>query len=219
MSRGLLDYLRCAGLAVCLASQALVCAHAGTISITVLDPDGEPVPDVAVYISYETTAPRTEPDSAVMDQRDTTFVPHILVIQRGTSVEFPNSDVVAHHVYSFSKPNAFVLPLYKGDPHNPVTFEHDGIVTLGCNIHDDMLAYIVVVDTDAFGKTDDHGRFEVQLPDSARQVRTHIWSPRLRDANLSREVGGTGGEVLYALAKKLRPAHDPGSDALHWSEY
>ena len=96
-------------------------ANADSIDITVIDRDGNPVPDVAVYVMPENTGQRAKPGTAVMDQRDTQFVPHMLVVQTGTAVEFPNSDVVAHHVYSFSKPNDFALPLYKGDPHRPVT--------------------------------------------------------------------------------------------------
>jgi hypothetical protein len=154
-----------------------------------------------------------------MDQRDTEFVPHILVIQKGTSVEFPNSDVVAHHVYSFSKPNNFVLPLYKGDPHDPVTFKHDGIVTLGCNIHDHMLAYIVIVDTELFGVTDEAGRLSVELGEHSDTATVNIWSPRIRDKNLSIVIPGGSSAVTFSLEKKLRPPHDPGSEAVQWSEY
>jgi len=189
------------------------------LNVTVLDNKGYPVPDVAVYVSYDALAPRRLPGKAVMDQRDTTFVPHILVVQKGTAVEFPNSDVVAHHVYSFSKPNDFVLPLYKGDPFDPITFEHDGIVTLGCNIHDHMLAYIVVVDTDVFGVTDAEGRFSTGSRGSLRNARVHIWSPRIRDADLTREIAENTTEVVFALDKKLRPPHDSESSAVQWSEY
>ena len=194
-------------------------AFAGTLEVTVLDPAGEPVPDVAVYVSYQSGSSRAMPGTAVMDQKDTRFVPHILVVQKGTSVEFPNSDVVAHHVYSFSKPNNFALPLYKGDPHDPIAFEYDGIVTLGCNIHDNMLAYIVVVDSDVYGKTGKDGRLAIELADSARNATVHIWSPRIRDANISRSVESGPQVVTFALEKKLRPAHDSGEEALQWSEY
>ena len=92
-----------------LASAAL----ADGASVTVLDREGQPVADVAVFIetpgSGETKAPTGT--SAVMDQVDQRFVPHVLVVQTGTEVEFPNSDTVAHHVYSFSHPNHFKLPI------------------------------------------------------------------------------------------------------------
>jgi plastocyanin len=198
---------------------AAVSAQAGTLDVAVVDVDGQPVPDVAVYVTSAGDVPPPASQKVVMDQRDTQFVPHILVVQKGTSVEFPNSDVVAHHVYSFSKPNNFVLPLYKGDPHNPVVFEHDGIVTLGCNIHDDMLGYIVVVDTDKFGITDDNGRLSVVVDDMVAKSVVNIWSPRIRDRDLSQAVAGSASSATFSLQKKLRPPHDPGTEGAQWSEY
>ena len=187
--------------------------------MVVVGPDGKPVPDVVVYATYESNAPRRPPGPAIMDQQDTRFVPHILPVQVGTAVEFPNSDVVAHHVYSFSKPNDFALPLYKGNPHQPVRFDHDGIVTLGCNIHDHMLAYIVVVDTDVFGMTGTDGRSILDLDDSAANITVHIWSPRLRDAELSQAAPDGAAVIRFELARKLRPAHNPEAEGVQWSEY
>jgi len=206
-------------LTLILGLLAAVSVQAGTIDIAVVDVDGQPVADVAVYVASANSAPPPTSQKAVMDQRDTQFVPHILVVQKGTSVEFPNSDVVAHHVYSFSKPNNFVLPLYKGDPHNPVALEHDGIVTLGCNIHDDMLAYIVVVDTDKFGITDENGRLSVEVDDMAAESVVNIWSPRIRDRELSQVVASGASSATFSLQKKLRPPHNPGTEGAQWSEY
>jgi len=211
----LFDYLKYVLLTGVLSAKAF----AGIIDVTVLDMNGAPVPDLAVYVPGQSRAAGDVPGTAVMDQQDTRFVPHILVIRKGTSVEFPNSDVVAHHVYSFSKPNNFVLPLYKGDPHAPVTFEHDGIVTLGCNIHDHMLAYIVVVDTDAFAITDANGNASVEVSNVPDDAELNIWSPRIRDKELSRSITNETGSVTFSLQKKLRPPHDSGSEAVQWSEY
>ena len=192
---------------------------ADTLDISVVDADNEPVPNVAVYVTQTGATIASAPGSAIMDQRDTRFEPHMLVIQKGTTVEFPNSDVVAHHVYSFSKPNDFVLPLYKGDPHEPVLFEHDGIVTLGCNIHDQMLGYIVVVDTDIFGVTDDAGTLSVVIDDTRGAATVSIWSPRIRDKELIQVVAATSKSVAFSLQKKLRLAHDPDTEAMLWSGY
>jgi plastocyanin len=215
----LFDYLKYVLLTGMLSAQAFACAFAGTIDVIVLDPKGAPVPDVAVYLPGQSSTTGAVPGTAVMDQQDTRFVPHILVIRKGTSVEFPNSDVVAHHVYSFSKPNNFVLPLYKGDLHEPVTFEHDGIVTLGCNIHDHMLAYIVVVDTDAFGITGANGQVSIEVSDVRDGAELNIWSPRIRDKELSRTITNESASVTFSLKKKLRPPHDSVSEAVQWSEY
>lgn len=215
----LFDNLKYVLLTAVLSAQVLSCAFAGTIDVTVLDPNGDPVPDVAVYVPGQSNAAGGVAGTAVMDQQDTRFVPHILVVRKGTSVDFPNSDVVAHHVYSFSKPNNFVLPLYKGDPHEPVTFEHDGIVTLGCNIHDHMLAYIVVVDTDAFGITGADGKASIEVSDVPDGAELNIWSPRIRDKELNRSITSEMASVTFSLQKKLRPPHDSGSEAVQWSEY
>jgi plastocyanin len=194
-------------------------ACAGGIDISVLDADGHPVPNVAAYVTQEGSDSAGSPKSAVMDQLDTRFVPHILVVQKGTAVEFPNSDVVAHHVYSFSKPNSFVLPLYKGDAHDPITLEHDGIVTLGCNIHDQMLGYIVVVDTNMFGVTDESGSLTVDLNGSGADITISIWSPRIRDKDLTKVIAASSTSAVFSLRKKLRPAHGSSTDAMQWSKY
>ena len=197
-------------------------AMTANLSVTVLDRDSTPVPNVAVWVEAAAIPPR-DPGTAVLDQQNVRFVPHILVVQAGTSVEFPNNDEVAHHVYSFSKPNEFKLPIYKGEAHPPVIFDHPGVATLGCNIHDHMLAFILVVETPVFTKTDANGIASLDgVPDGTASVR--IWSPRIKDANdsLSQEIEPHGsGEMAvgFTLQKKLRRPHDHDSDALAWSEY
>jgi plastocyanin len=198
---------------------------ADTLTVKVLDRDGVPVPDVVVYVDGATTAGQgaNERAMATMDQVNKRFVPHVLVVQAGTPVDFPNSDPIAHHVYSFSHPNHFKLPMYKGRAHPPVEFAESGIVVLGCNIHDHMLGYIVVVDTPVFGKTDTAGTVQLAgLQLEPGNVR--IWSPRLRDDadELTAEITGAAQEpvVTFRLVKALHPPHDENtSEALSWTDY
>lgn len=212
-------------LALLLAGGLLGSAsQAATLTVQVQDRSGNSVPEVAVFVERTGIAPNvggaTEP--AVMDQRNTQFDPHMLVVQKGSSVIFPNSDVIAHHVYSFSKPNSFVLPIYKGETPDPVAFDVDGIVTLGCNIHDQMLAYIVVVDTDLIGVTDESGIVTLEVGDSAAGYDVSIWSARIKDSKgpiVQHLESTSGGAALFALQKKLRPAPDNQSEAVQWSEY
>jgi len=196
---------------------------AGELHVVVLDADGNPVPDVAVFVEQRGAArPIGDPVPAVMDQKDERFVPHILLVQRGAAVEFPNSDVIAHHVYSFSQPNDFELPLYKGTPPDPVHFAHAGIVTLGCNIHDGMLGYIVVVDTDVFAMTGSDGAVTLAVDDDANGWRVHAWSPRFRDSRepLVNEVQRSDSPATtFRLQKKLRPPHGDESESLLWNDY
>ena len=156
-----------------------------------------------------------------MDQIDKQFVPHLLVVQTGTRVKFPNSDVIAHHVYSFSEPNNFMLPLYKGDLQPRIFFEHDGVVTLGCNIHDQLVGYILVVDTQVFGKTDHEGRIRL-IAENPDGLAISIWSPRIRlkDEILTQTVkAGRSAQITFSLTKKLFAAHPDDSDVLTWNEY
>jgi len=211
--------------AMLLVLAASLPALAASRQVLVLDADGAPVPDVAVFVDQPAGASSAAPgQTATMDQVDTRFVPHILVIQKGTLVEFPNSDVVAHHVYSFSKPNNFVLPLYKGDAYKPIRFDYPGIVILGCNIHDGMLGYIVVVESEIFGVTDEAGQVTLELDDTSTESVVKIWSPRIRDdENLLSRIVGSGadgyGVVTFVLQKKLRPPHDAQAGAVQWSGY
>lgn len=153
-------------------------ASAATLVATVRDLRGGAVADAVVYAIPERPTPPAK-KTAVMDQRNRMFVPHVLPIQTGTAVRFPNSDDVRHQVYSFSPAKSFQLPLYKGTPANPVVFSQAGIVTLGCNIHDRMSAYIVIVDTPHFEKAGRDGRVELTNLAAGRYT-LRVWYPTMR---------------------------------------
>jgi hypothetical protein len=141
-----------------------------------------------------------------MDQVNTQFLPHILVIQKDTQVHFPNSDSIKHHVYSFSQAKTFELQLYKELNANPLLFSTLGSVELGCNIHDWMLGYIYVVDTPYFGKTDIKGNLIFDLPSGEYQL--DVWHPRIQDkfSSLSRQLILPGeSEIRIILGSPLLP--------------
>ena len=224
MSRFLRVLRRLVWAAFALGATGVVPASADVLTVQVLGPNAEPVPEVAVFVegSRLSAAARAAPPTAVMDQVDKRFVPHVLVVRTGTLVEFPNRDVVAHHVYSFSKPNDFTLPLYKGTPPEPVKLDHAGIVTLGCNIHDQMLGYVVVVDSDTFGVTDASGTVELPIDDMDDDFTVRIWSARLKDGeeHLAKHVSSaTNDKLVFAMTKKLRPRHDDQTETVNWSDY
>ena len=200
-------------------------AYGHEIDVSVFGRDGKQVADVVVYaLRLDGDVSLPKPDkNAVMDQIDMQFVPHVLVVQSGTAVDFPNSDSVAHHVYSFSHPNKFVLPMYKGKKHPPVSFEHSGVVSLGCNIHDHMLGYILVIDSTIFATTNENGQASLSL-DTPEDYAIVIWSPRIRDKAelLSKRVtisDESKASVTFSLAKKLNAPHGARSDDAAWSDY
>lgn len=196
-------------------------SKAAEFEITVLDRHGEPVPDVAVYIQSEREAGTGNAENlALMQQVDFRFEPDLLVVQTGTRVQFPNHDVVAHHVYSFSRPNNFVLPMFKGGMRPQVEFEHAGVVTVGCNLHDQMVGYILVVDSSVFGKTGRDGKLRLEAENS-QGLTVNIWNPRLKleNENLAQSVNaGRSAQLTFLLTEELRTRRTEEMEALSWRE-
>jgi plastocyanin len=184
-------------------------ATAGTLTITTQQRNARPLAGAVVMLESESgTDTPAPPVQAVMDQKGLAFVPDVLVLPVRSSVAFPNSDAVSHQVYSFSGAKTFQLPLYRGRPYPPVVFDQPGVVTLGCNIHDHMLAYIVVTRAPHFGRTDEQGRWvSPDLPAGRYLVR--VWHPLLNE-NLDGKhvltVGTSDVTLLIRLTRNLRPA-------------
>ena len=206
---------------------------AATFEISVVDEQGRPIEEVAVYatlahgaaehaVAATANATAAPEPKAIMDQHDMQFVPHLLVVQSGTEVAFPNGDKVSHHVYSFSETKQFELKLYKGDVYPPVTFDQPGVVVLGCNIHEGMLGYIVVVDTPHFAKTDDQGVALIDDVPSGDYV-VAAWTPRARPTALPPTQQLTVGEGTAAaeirITGRLAPAHEHRVSSLSWERY
>jgi plastocyanin len=115
---------------------------------------------------YLETAPRgafEQPEAmrATLDQRNETFVPHVLAITTGTLVDFPNSDRIYHNVFSLSKAARFDLGRYPTGRSKSVRFERPGIVRVFCEIHSHMNAFILVFSHRFFTMTDTEGRYRI----------------------------------------------------------
>jgi plastocyanin len=138
-----------------LLSFICVTAAGAELRVDVRDAAGAPLTDMVVYAEAleGVPAPPATGVHAVIDQVHKQFVPRVSVIQKGTLVDFPNSDNIRHEVYSFSEPRVFTTKLYSGKQAAPVEFDKPGAVALGCNIHDNMIAWVRVVDTPYFGKS------------------------------------------------------------------
>ncbi len=160
----------------------IVTAHAADLAVAVKDQAGKPVKDAVVYARPTSGQPPSRKAGAEVVQRNKQFVPFVSAVQSGSQVQFPNQDSVKHHVYSFSPTKKFELPLYVGTPAEPILLETPGLVTLGCNIHDWMIAYILVVPTPWFAVTDGKGEAQLRgLPAGAYDVE--VWQPRLKNAS------------------------------------
>jgi plastocyanin len=196
-------------------------ASAATVTLALHDAAGAAVPSGVIWLEGPggRRPPPTEP--IIIDQRNKVFVPQVTVVQTGTDISFPNSDSVSHHVYSFAQPNAFELPLYKGGKRPIIRFDHPGVVVLGCNIHDSMIGYVVVVDTALFGITDAQGSLSLaEVPAGTYQLR--VWSPRLDPARplQAGSLSVTVQPVSQALSVSVRLRREPaGGSSLAGSDY
>ena len=128
-------------------------ASAGDLVVTVRTPQGAPIADAVVSIAASASGPIHFPWPYRMAQQNIMFHPFVLIVPVGADVDFPNLDQVRHHVYSFSPAKTFELKLYGHDETRVVHFDKPGVVQLGCNIHDSMIAFIDVVTTPYVAKT------------------------------------------------------------------
>jgi plastocyanin len=170
-------------LGLALAALALgLCAnlHAADLTIRLTNASGAPLADAVVFDPAAKAARGATPGRAIIVQHNRVFEPFVTVVQTGTAISFPNQDPMMHHVYSFSPAKHFEIKLYRGTPAEPVVFEKPGVVALGCNVHDWMLAYVLVVDTPLFAKS---GRDGVLRLDglAAGTHRLMAWYPGMRE--------------------------------------
>ncbi len=177
---------------------------AAEITGRVVDPQGNPVRDAVVFVDQAPSgaAPPLKRPTAVMDQVHRQFVPHILPVEVGTLVSFPNHDQIHHHVYSLSRTKTFEIPLYKGETVPPVRFDQVGAVKLGCNIHDWMSGVILVVPTPYFATTDERGAFTLRdvPPGTYGVVAWHEGSKvKLEDTRQSVTAGAKANPLTFTL--------------------
>ncbi len=184
-------------------------AAAASVEVQVLGQDGKALPESVVFLeSREARAAARPLPGLEIAQVDKQFVPRVSVVPVGSAVQFPNRDKVRHHVYSFSPAKTFDLKLYIGTPANPVVFDRSGIAVLGCNIHDKMVAWVVVVETPYFGRTDAQGRLRLDnVPPGSYQLRT--WHADLPVGAAALEqplsVGAQGGAATARLPVVASP--------------
>jgi plastocyanin len=188
-------------------------AIAADLTVDVRSPGGEPVRDAVVTVYPASGAGGQAahfPWALEMAQQNLQFDPFVLVVPVGGDVSFPNRDGVRHHVYSFSPARRFELKLYGKGETPSVKFDKPGVVALGCNIHDSMVAFIDVVDTPFAAKTSASGQAELHgLP--AGPVVITVWHPYLRaPANqMTRAIDMPAAGLREAFVGELRPPPAP----------
>jgi len=159
---------------------ALIYAAPGTaavVEVNITDQAGKPLADAVMVLQpAAATRGKNRPQRAVIEQIDREFHPLLSVVQTGTTVSFPNRDPLLHHVFSFSPAKTFEIKLYRGESPRDVLFDEPGVVALGCNIHDWMEGYVLVVDSPHYAKTGNQGTARISnLP--AGSYRLWFWHP------------------------------------------
>jgi plastocyanin len=150
--------------------------------------------ETAPQAAFETPPARR----ARMDQRDETFVPHVLPITVGTMVDFPNSDPTFHNVFSISKARSFDLGRYAAGKSKSVLFDRPGIVRVFCDIHSHMNAWILVFAHRFFSLTDDEGRYRIEgMPPGSYTVS--VWNEAFPARSRTVVVGSGPVEVNMTL--------------------
>jgi plastocyanin len=150
--------------------------------------------NIVVWLDDPSGPAHSSPGKVVLDQRNLSFNPHVLVVRVGTTVQFPNNDRVFHNVFSFRDGKRFDLGMYPVGALKFVTFDKPGLSRIFCNIHPNMAAYVMAVDTPYFAVSDESGAFSVAAVPLIRS-RYHAW--RAGAAELS---GMWAPEVAKLLA-------------------
>lgn len=189
----------------CAGALLAASAQAADVQVQVQDASGRSVADAVVFLESEQARRQVRPVAGLeMAQNHKQFVPQVLIVPVGSEVNFPNRDTVRHHVYSFSSAKKFELKLYTGTPAQPVRFEQSGVVVLGCNIHDQMVGWVLVLDTPYYAQTSASGQVALSAV-PAGHYRLRTWHARLPAGapvpEQALEVSASGATALVRLAE------------------
>src|SRR5579871_3902579 len=197
-------------------------AAATSLAVRIVDQEGKPVANAVVMLAPEgKTAPpattRLEATKTV-DQRDETFIPLVTILPRTGHVVFANNDRTKHQVYSFSPIRQFEITLAQGERSVPLAFDNTGVATLGCNIHDHMIAFVFVTDSPWTSQTGADGRVVIDdVPAGGYTVQ--VWHPQLPPGTAApaSNVMISGESMQFSTILKILPP--PPKMRMHAGHY
>jgi plastocyanin len=181
---------------------------AAPLTVRVVEESGRPVRDAVVTLYSSGGAARAPKGGGhyVVSQKDIQFHPFLTIVPVGADVSFPNLDNTKHHVYSFSPAKRFELKLFAKDQSRTVHFDKPGVVALGCNIHDQMSAFIVITDSAWTVRTNANGVATfADAPDVPGRLT--VWHPYLRapGGTMQQTVGGKQRVAAFRVRLRAPP--------------
>lgn len=211
-------------------SQAQDCSANSTIhddscvQVKVYSKNKQALVDMVVYLeplSGQVLTPSISP--LVISQKDKAFSPYISIIQANQEIQFTNQDDITHHIYSVSQGNKFSFKIRAGQSNANTRFEHSSEVAMGCNIHDWMSGYLLVVDTPYFTKTNQQGIANFANIQQGK-YRVVVWHPQMKTSNnrliVEKNINGNAlfSVSLTAELEKL-PVQESDDDFDFLSDY
>jgi plastocyanin len=178
---------------------------AKTITFNVINNDGQPLSGVVVYVTPKAPDVELPVNSSrlVIGQKNREFSPYISVVQKGQLVDFENNDDITHHIYSVSGKNTFDFKIKAGNRLKVDQFKASEEVAMGCNIHDWMSGYLLVVDTPYYGLTNSAGNITLDLVYKG-DYSVKVWHPQLDTAsNQFEQLVNVGAKSLVEHQVKV----------------
>ncbi len=181
--------------------------QAEPLQVRVMDVEGKPVGNVVVYLqNHETAAMPLPHHNHEIEQTDKKFAPYVSVVRQQEEIAFTNHDDITHHVYSFNAPARFDFRLQPGESSDVADFAEPGVIAMGCNIHDWMSGYVMVVDTPFYTLTDDEGLATfADVPPNAYHLVA--WHPQMaKDETVDQHiVMPATAEIRLQLTQPMAP--------------
>lgn len=180
-------------------------AFAGPVSVQVLDPDGAALPGIVVYVETSDHSLPASRGTAAIDilQKDRGFEPYVSVVQAVTSVTFTNLDDITHHIYSVTGGTRFSYTIRANEKTPALVIDKPGLIAMGCNIHDWMSGYLLVLETPYFALTDERGIAQFDI-DQTGAYEVVAWHPQMPEEIAARlEVPGAS-ELALKLQRPMK---------------
>lgn len=155
---------------------------AASVNISIVSVNNTPLENIIVYLapSENQAIPNARNRIVHIGQKNRAFTPYISIMQKGTKISFTNQDDITHHIYSVGGPTTFAFKIRSNQKKSDIVFINSGEISMGCNIHDWMSGYLLVVDTPYFAITNNFGKVNFNL-NQLGKYRLTVWHPQMQE--------------------------------------